>query len=168
MKPAKRPRTSPAWHPTDKQRAEVEAFTVAGYSASEIAACFGVDVQTLREHCRAELDFAAMRTTARIAQNVIRAALGSPQRTDAKGKKLEAEIAPQSWAITFYLKTRGKKLGWAERAGDAGKNGGPIELDYSRLTDKELAVLDRAHAILARIAPRGGAEDGEGPPPDGG
>ncbi len=166
MKPARRSR-HPAWQPTDKQRAEVETFAVAGFSPSEIAACLGVDVQTLREHCRAELDFSAMRTTARIAQNVIRAALGSPERTDAEGKK-EAEVAPQSWAITFYLKTRGKKLGWAERAGDTGKNGGPIELDYSRLTDKELAVLDRAHAILARIAPRGGVEDGEGPPPDGG
>ena len=167
MKPARRSR-HPAWQPTDKQRAEVETFAVAGFSPSEIAACLGVDVQTLREHCRAELDFAAMRTTARIAQNVIRAALGSSARIDTEGNKVDADVAPQSWAITFFLKTRGKKLGWGERAGDTGKNGGPIELDYSRLTDKELAVLDRAHAILARIAPRGGVEDGDHTPPDGG
>jgi hypothetical protein len=166
MKPARRPCIRPAWRPTGEQRAEIEAFAVAGYSQHEIASCLGVDAQTLREHCRAELDFAAMWTTARIAQNVVRAALGSPARYDAENNRLEAEVVPQSWAITFYLKTRGKKLGWSERAGDTGKQGGPIELDYSSLTDEELAVLDRAHAILSRIAPRGFAEDGDRPPPD--
>jgi len=166
MKPAKRPRIA-AWRPTDEQRAEVEAFAVAGYSASEIAACLGVDVNTLRAHCRDELDFSAMRLTTRIAGNVIRAALGAPARMDAGGKTLE-EVAPQSWALTFFLKTRGKKLGWSERAEQTGKQGGPIEFDYSSLTDEELALLDRAHAILARIAPRGLVEDGDRPPPDGG
>jgi len=167
MKPAKRPRI-PAWRPTDEQRAEVEAFAVAGYSASEIAACLGVDVNTLRAHCRDELDFASMRLTARIAGNVIRAALGAPARLDAEGKVLEAEVVPQSWALTFYLKTRGKKLGWTERAEHTGKNGGPLELDYSGLTDEELAALDRARAILGRIAPRGLLAAGDHPPPDGG
>ena len=167
MKIATRSRNRPAWRPTDKQREDVEAFAVAGYSQGEIASCLGVDVQTLREHCRAELDFSAMRTTARIAQNVIRAALGSPARTDANGKVLEEGVAPQSWAITFYLKTRGKKLGWTERAEHAGKNGGPLELDYSILTDDELAALDRARAILGRIAPRGLLAAGDHPPPDG-
>src|SRR5579871_4730292 len=127
MKPSKR-RTHSDWHPTDEQRAEVEAFAVAGHSASEIAACLGVDVKTLRERCGAELDFSAMRTTAHIAQNVIRAALGSPARYDERNNKLEAEVLPQSWAMTFYLKTRGKKLGWAERGESTGKHGGPIEL----------------------------------------
>lgn len=167
MKPAKRPRIA-AWRPTDEQRAEVEAFAVAGYSASEIAACLGVDVNTLRTHCRDELDFSAMRMTARIARNVIRAALGTPARIDANGKELEAEVLPQSWALTFFLKTRGKKLGCSERAEQMGKQGGPLELDYSSLTDEELAVLDRARAILGRIAHRGPVAGGDHPPPDGG
>jgi hypothetical protein len=162
------PRARAAWRPTEEQRAEVETFTVAGYSEGEIAACLGVDVKTLRSHCRDELDLSAMRLTARIAANVIRAALGAPVRLDANGKQLEAEVVPQSWALSFYLKTRGKKLGWSERAEHTGKNGGPIELDYSSLTDEELAALDRARAILGRIAPRGLMEDGDCPPPDGG
>ena len=166
MKSIARPRTRIAWRPTDKQRAEVEAFTIAGYSQGEIAACLGVDVQTLRARCRDELDFASMRLTARVAANVIRAALGSPARYDAENNKLEAEVVPQSWALTFYLKTRGKKLGWTERAEHTGKNGGPLELDYSSLTDDELAALDRARAILGRIAPPGLFADGDRPPPD--
>jgi len=168
MKPAKRSRIRSTWRPTDEQRAEIKSFIVAGYSQGEIAACLGVDVKTLREHCRAEVDFAAMRTTARIAQNVTRAALGSPARYDDRDNKLEAEVVPQSWAITFYLKTRGKKLGWAERGENMGKHGGPIELDFTGLTDEELATLDRARAILRRIAPRGFVEDGDRPPLDGG
>jgi hypothetical protein len=167
MKPAARPRTRPAWQPTDEQRAEVETFAVAGYSQGEIASCLGVDVKTLRAHCRDALDFAAMRLTARIAENVIRAAIGAPARYDANGKPLEAEVVPQSWALTFYLKTRGRKLGWSERAEQTGKNGGPLELDYSGLTDEELQALDRARDILARIAPRELLEGGDGSPPDG-
>src|SRR5438105_771106 len=168
MKSAKRARARDTWRPTDKQRAEVEAFAVAGYSSGEIAACLGVDVKMLRAHCRDELDFSAMRTTARIAGNVIRAALGAPARADAEGDKVGEAVAPQSWAITFFLKTRGKTLGWSERGEHTGKQGGPLELDYSRLTDEELAILDRAREILARIAPRGLVEDGDRPPPDGG
>jgi len=168
MRTVTHPRPSTAWQPTDKQREDVEAFAVAGYSQGEIAACLGVDVKTLRAHCRDELDFASMRLTARIAQNVIRAALGSPERCDANGKTLEDEVLPQSWALTFYLKTRGKKLGWSERAEHAGKNGGPLELDYSSLSDEELQTLDRARAILGRIAPPGFLADGDHPPPDGG
>lgn len=167
MKSITRSRAHTAWRPTAKQREDVKAFAVAGYSQGEIAACLGVDVKTLREHCRDELDFSAMRTTARIAGNVIRAALGAPARLDANGNVLEDEVAPQSWALTFYLKTRGKKLGWSERAEHAGKNGGPLELDYSSLTDEELATLDRARAILGRIAPRGFLAAGDHPPPDG-
>jgi predicted transcriptional regulator len=159
-------RTRVVWRPTDQQRAEVEAFAVAGYPAGEIAACLGVDAKTLRAHCRDELDFAAMRLTARIAGNVIRAALGAPARLDANGNVLEDEVLPQSWALTFYLKTRGKKLGWSERAEHTGKNGGPIELDYSSLSDEELRALDRARAILGRIAPRGPLADRDYPPPD--
>lgn len=166
MKPAAHPPPRAEWQPTDKQREDVEAFAVAGYSQGEIAACLGVDLQTLRENCRDELDYASMRTTARIAANVVRAALGSPARLDDNGKELEAEVVPQSWALTFYLKTRGKKLGWTERAEHAGKNGGPLELDYSSLTDEELAVLDRARAILGRISPPGLVESGDHPPPD--
>jgi len=163
-----RSRIRDTWHPTDAQRAEIEAFTVAGYSQGEIASCLGVDVKTLRAHCRDELDFASMRLTARIAGNVIRAALGAPARYDANGKQLEDEVVPQSWALTFYLKTRGKKLGWSERAEHTGKNGGPLELDYSTLSDEELRALDRARAILGRIAPQGFVEDGDRPSPDGG
>jgi hypothetical protein len=167
MKSATRHRIRPTWCPTDEQRAEIEMFAVAGYSPSEIAACLGVDVTTLREHCRAKLDLSAMRTTARIAQNVVRAAVGAPARYDAENNKLEAEVVPQSWAITFFLKTRGKKLGWAERGEQTGKQGGPLELDYSSLTDDELAVLERARAILGRIAHRGPVAGGDCPPPDG-
>lgn len=161
-KPSKRA----TWRPTDEQRADVEAFTVAGYSQGEIAACLGVDVKTLRTQCGDALDFASMRLTARIAQKVIRAALGAPACYDAKDNKLEDEVVPQSWALTFYLKTRGRKLGWSERAEHAGKDGGPLELDYSGLTDEELAALDRAHDILARIAPRALVAGGDRPPPD--
>jgi len=168
MRTVTRPRSRTTWRPTDKQREQVEAFVVAGYSQGEIAACLGVDVKTLRAHCCDELDFASMRLTARIAQNVIRAALGAPARYDADGKPLQVEVVPQSWALTFYLKTRGKKLGWSERGEHTGKNGGPLELDYSNLTDEELAVLDRARAILGRISPPGLVESGDHPPPDGG
>jgi len=168
MRTVARSRTRIAWKPTDKQREEVEAFAVAGYSQGEIAACLGFDVKTLRAHCRDELDFASMRLTARIAGNVIRAALGSPARYDAENNKLEAEVLPQSWALTFYLKTRGKKLGWSERAEHTGKNGGPLELDYSSLSHEELQTLDRARAILGRIAPPGLLADGDRPPLDGG
>jgi len=168
MRTITRPRNRIDWKPTDKQREDVEAFAVAGYSQGEIASCLGVDVKTLRAHCRDELDFASMRLTARIAGNVICAALGSPARYDAENNKLEAEVVPQSWALTFYLKTRGKKLGWSERAEHAGKNGGPLELDYSSLSDEELQTLDRARAILGRISPPGLVESGDYPPPDGG
>lgn len=162
--PTKKPGPGrPTWQPTDKQRGEVEAFTVAGYSQDEIAAYLGIAPSTLREHCRRELDFSAMKLLSEVAQNAIRCALGAAARYDEAGNCTHAEVVPQAWAMCFFLKTRGKKQGWSERVEHTGANGGPIEFDYTGLSADELGVLDQARAILARIAPSFTAEDGDRP-----
>lgn len=66
----------------------------------------------------------------------------------------DAIINGAPWAITFYLKTQGRKRGYAERHEHSGPDGGPIVLvgvpDLTKLSADELEVLER---LLARATP---------------
>jgi hypothetical protein len=59
-----------------------------------------------------------------------------------------AVLRGEPWAVTFALKTLGKDDGFTERTELTGKDGGPVSVkherpDLSKLTDEELAELDR-------------------------
>lgn len=155
-------RGRPEFEPTDKQRGEVEALSVAGFTQDEIAAYLDVDPKTLRLHFRREIDTSLMRTIAHVVGNVLRFAIGAAAQYDETGNCLRAEIVPQAWAMCFFLKTRGKRQGWTERVEHTGKDGGPIEFDLSGLSDDELDIVERARNILARCAPAGALVGGEG------
>jgi hypothetical protein len=154
----------PPWEPTDKQRGEVTAFTVAGYTQEQIGAYLDVDPKTLRQHCRQELDFARMKVIANCATNVVRLANGVPAEFDAKGNKIRDEIPMSLGPNAFILKTQGKKVGegWSERVEVTGKDGTPLMHDLSKLTDAELEIVAAAQRLLAGIAPAAAGPAGTG------
>lgn len=126
----------PPHEPTDHTRGQVTAFAIAGYTQEQIGAHLGISHVTLRKHYARELEFAAME------------AMGQ-----AVGGLMGAVKDREAWAICFYLKTRGKKLGFTERVEHTGADGAPlVPTDLSGLTDDELEILDRARRLVARLA----------------
>lgn len=126
----------PPHEATDHTKGQVLAFIIAGYTQEQIAAQLGISKPTLRKHYAQEIDFGAMEAMGKTV-----------------GKLMGAIEDRQAWAICFYLKTRGKKLGWSERVEVTGKDGEPLIPDISGLSDAELAIIDQAQRIVARLAP---------------
>ena len=58
----------PKHEPTDQSRKTVEAMAAGGILQDDIAVVIGVAPKTLREHYREELDTAATKANAKIAQ----------------------------------------------------------------------------------------------------
>lgn len=149
----------PPWEPSEKQRGEVQAFAIAGYTQEEIALYLEVDTKTLREHCRDELDFATMKVVAQAANNVVRLANGVPAVFDENKNCIRAEIPMSLGPNAFILKTKGKKLGWSERPGTGGPLA-PEDVDWSQYTDAEIELIARAQQLLSSraAAPAAGAK----------
>lgn len=114
----------PPHQPTDKTRAAVVAFTMAGFPQGEIAWYLDIAETTLREHYRDELDHSAMDLIGR-----------------AIGVVAQALNDKQAWAACFVLKTRARRLGWSERV--EVQQLPPLPIDPAKLSDEEIHELDR-------------------------
>lgn len=115
----------PPHDPTPAMRKQVEAMSAYGIPQDEICKVIGVSIPTLEKHYRAELDTAAAKANARVAESLFRKATGD---------------GPQSvTAAIFWLKTR---AGWKETV--VNEHAGSIDL-----TGAKQALAGK----LARLAP---------------
>ena len=112
------PRTKPEHKPTEKDRQTVSVMVAAGIAQDSIARCIGIDAKTLRKHYREELDTAAEKANAKIAQSLFQQAVGG-----------------NTAAAIWWTKS---KMGWKDSTRieneHSGPNGGPIpgkiEIEY--------------------------------------
>lgn len=81
--------------PSDENRRTVEAMAGYGVPQEDIASVLGIDAKTLRLHYREELDTAAIRANAKVAQTLFR----------------QATEGGNTAAAIFWLKAR---AGWRE------------------------------------------------------
>lgn len=84
--------------PTDERRAMVRTMSAGGTPQEDIAKVLGIDAKTLRKHYREELDLAAIKANAAVAQSLFKKATG-----DGKGAVT---------AAIFWMKTR---AGWQDK-----------------------------------------------------
>ncbi len=87
----------PPHQPTEAGRKQVEAMSSYGIPQDDIARVIGISKNTLEKHYREELDLAASKSNAMVAQNLFRMA------TEKDFKAIPAAI--------FWMKTR---AGWRE------------------------------------------------------
>ena len=87
----------PRYEPTEKDRAAVQMMAAYGIPQPDIAAVVGCDEKTLRKHFRQELDTAAAKANARVAERLYKTALSDGREGVT--------------AAIFWLKTR---AGWRE------------------------------------------------------
>lgn len=92
--------------PTDELRAKVESLASFGIPQDQIAAHIGISKQTLRLYYREELDGAALRANANVAQFLFHNASGMAL-SDGSGTKPSDCVR----AAMFWCKTR---MGWRE------------------------------------------------------
>ena len=132
----------PAKHePTAATRGAVESMTAYGIPQDEIARSLGITANTLRKHYGEEIDTAATKANARVAQTLFKMA------TDINHKSCAA-------SAMFWAKTR---MGWREttHVEMTGKDSGPIQHEAT-VSDDLRQALD---AIAGKIA--GGTGAGE-------
>lgn len=121
--------------PTERDRQQVTLMAGIGLTHDQIAKVIGVSDETLRKYYSEELEVAASKMTAKVAQNLYSIATN-------KG-------AGSVTAAIFWMKARG---GWreTERREVTGADGGPIQqvlthtLDVSELDVEELEALEKA------------------------
>ena len=98
--------TKPHYKPTPEQRAQVESLAAYGTPQETIASVLKIDPKTLRKHFRDELDNAAPKANAAVAQSLYKKATGD---------------GPQAvTAAIFWAKCR---MGWKEPAQDIDHSG---------------------------------------------
>lgn len=125
----------PAAHePTTATRGAVESMVAYGIPQDEIAKSLGITKPTLAKHYREEIDTAATRANARVAQTLYKMA------TDPNHKSCAA-------SAMFWAKTR---MGWREtnHVEMSGPGGGPIQTE-ANVSDDLRQALD---AIAGKIA----------------
>jgi hypothetical protein len=155
----------PPWAPAPEQRKQIETMAGHGIPRPVIAQCYGISENTLRKHCRSELDRAAARGLALLANSAWRQAVGAPAEYaepeyDKDGNPLprlllREEIKPVVAMTIFQCKVR---LGWKERLVHE-----ILPTDLSRLSDKELATFERLVSKIATVD-RDGDQDRAGAP----
>ncbi|HEY8066618.1 MAG TPA: hypothetical protein VIF40_18115 [Methylosinus sp.] len=124
----------------------VEALASYGIPHIEIGTVIGIDPKTLRKHYGLELETAAIKANAMVAQSLF-------AKATSKGI-----TGPSVTAAIFWLKVR---AGWKETTihEHGGKNGGPIEYcDLSALSDEELDLLEKLRAKIAQPGSDPGGE----------
>lgn len=116
------------WQPTDEQRRLIEHYVAIGYTQEQIAELIGIAESTLKKHCSEELKLGGLRVNAKIG-----------------GKLFQKAMGGDTTALIFWAKTR---MGWKETTAHehTGKDGSPIKLDMSNLTDEQLAALEALDA----------------------
>lgn len=85
----------PRWQPTDEVRHIVKGMAIAGIQREVIAQCLGVDVKTLRDRCKKELEESSHMAVAKVAAALYNAAV------------VDGSVP----AMIFFLKCRGR---WSE------------------------------------------------------
>lgn len=139
----------PAKHePTAATRGAVESMTAYGIPQDEIARSLGITANTLRKHYGDEIETAATKANARVAQTLFKMA------TDPSHKSCAA-------SAMFWAKTR---MGWREttHVEMSGKDGGAVQHEVG-VNDDLRAALD---AIAGKVAGGAGAHPlaGDSPP----
>jgi hypothetical protein len=122
----------PRFNPTAEQRKMVGVMTGYGIPEVAIARTLSIDAKTLRKHFRKELDLAATKANATVAQSAFRMASSG-----------------QHPAMTiFWLKCR---AGWRETqvVQHKGADGGSVEVSYEHMQQR---ITDE----LGRLAAAGG------------
>lgn len=98
--------------PTKVSKLKVRTWAEVGTARQIIANELGISVPTLNLHYGVELAEAEERGVARVAESLY-------------AKALKGDVT----AMTFFLKTRGRKLGWAEDKGDNGQTTNILQLN---------------------------------------
>ena len=112
-----KPPPQKAHEPTDQTRKTVEAMTAYGIPQAEIARVIGVSIVTMRKYYRDEIDTAAAKANARVAERLYKTAISDGREGVT--------------AAIFWLKTR---AGWREtnRTEVTGPDGGPVAITEIR------------------------------------
>lgn len=120
-KPEKNVGGRPPYEPNEKDRRTVEAMAGHGFKHEEIGGVIGIDAKTLRKHFRHELDTAAVRMLAKVAECVFLRA--TDMRSTRNGGNPQAAITAAIW----IEKTRGNRTDRV-RTELTGAEGGPIQV----------------------------------------
>lgn len=127
--PAKK-RTQP-YVPTKEARDTVSHYTRYGIPQADLCAVLGISKATLHRHFRAEIDTAAARAIAKVAETLYNRAVAGEQN-----------------AIEFFLKNRAREQ-WSDRfvVVDGGTEEDPKALSDTEVADR-LAKLRRSPAVV--------------------
>lgn len=113
----------PPYKPTEQDRKTVEAMSASGITQEDICLVIGVTRKTLRKHFTEELDTAATKANAKIAQSLFNKA-----------------IAGDTTAAIWWTKAR---MRWSEKKEHelSGPNGGPIQAESTVVSVEQAAEL---------------------------
>jgi len=119
-----------------------------GIPQEEIARVIGIQEKTLRKHYREELDTAATKANAKVAESLYKKATGWKRN----GAPEDERMPPDTTAAIFWAKTRMK---WKDTSAleVTGADGGPIQTE-------EVTARDRIRSRIASLAARS-AEDAD-------
>src|SRR5215472_11022650 len=98
------------WQPTDRDRREVETMAGYGITHEDIARLLEVDAETLKKHCRRELDTGATRVHRQMGQLLVATILARQPQGENAVPIIHDENA-RSRLLMFYMKTR---MGWKD------------------------------------------------------
>lgn len=125
------------FEPNEEQRQLVKAFSGVGLPHDQIATYIGITKPTLHKHFRKELDTGMIEANSQIAKTLYQKA-----------------VAGDTASCIFWAKAR---MGWSERFIHANDPDNPMPgttvnvnntVDFSKLTDEELATLSEITAKL--------------------
>ena len=134
-KPEKRKPGRPVHVKQDQISDNVKFLAGIGLTENDIAKVSGISTPTLLKYYREELDVGHVQVNANVAKSLYKKAISDKPQSVA--------------AAIFWLKAR---AGWKEinRHEHTGKDGNPMQfMDLSKLTDEQLAELEKALTILA-------------------
>lgn len=145
-KAAPKKRGPPPWSPSAEERRLVEHYVSIGMTQEQIAIVMGKSVDSLDRHCRHELDAGALKVNAKIG-----------------AKLFDRAMNGDTACLIFWAKTR---MGFSEksRIEHSGPDGGPIPMahDLTKLSDKDLAELERLAGLIAQPGADPGGEAQKG------
>jgi hypothetical protein len=152
------------WEPTERDRRQAEAMASYGLSHEEIAKMLDVDADTLKKHCRRELDTGALKVHAQMGQMLV--ATISGRQPGENAWPIIHDDGARSRLLIFYLKTR---MGWKDTTivQHRGDKDNPVEIrlhdDENRLwVSAQLDRLEKAEAVARKVArPVANGEDRE-------
>jgi hypothetical protein len=137
--PPDKPARRQPYVPTDRDRSQVSALTGLGIPQVQICALLGgISVSTLHRHYRPEIDTAAARAVARVAESLY-------------NRALKGDVN----AMKFFLENRARDQ-WSERVTviDGGTEVDPATLSDADL-DADIARLKRRPAVARALKATG-------------